>query len=83
MVSFDTVDHAWMMRFLGHRIGDTRVLRLIRRWLTAGVVENGKKTEVRVGTLQGAVFSPLLANIDLHYVFDLWAHQWRGLSCPR
>lgn len=47
---FDTVDHAWMMRFLEHRIGDTRVLRLIRKWLTAGVVENGDKTEVRVGT---------------------------------
>ena len=75
---FDTVDHAWMMRFLRHRIGDTRVLRLIRRWLTAGVVENGKKTEVRVGTPQGAVISPLLANIYLHYVFDLWTHQWRG-----
>ncbi|MEN9543677.1 MAG: hypothetical protein RLZZ598_510 [Pseudomonadota bacterium] len=75
---FDTVDHAWMMRFLGHRIGDTRVLRLIRGWLTAGVVENGKKTEVWVGTPQGAVISPLLANIYLHYVFDLWAHQWRG-----
>lgn len=75
---FDTVDHAWMMRFLEHRIGDTRVLRLIRRWLTAGVVENGKKTEVRVGTPQGAVISPLLANIYLHYVFDLWANQWRG-----
>ena len=75
---FDTVDHAWMMRFLGHRIGDTRVLRLIRKWLTAGVVENGQKTDVRVGTPQGAVISPLLANIYLHYVFDLWAHQWRG-----
>ena len=75
---FDTVDHAWMMRFLGHRIGDTRVLRLIRRWLTAGVVENGKKTEVLVGAPQGAVISPLLANVYLHYVFDLWTHQWRG-----
>jgi group II intron reverse transcriptase/maturase len=75
---FDTVDHAWMMRFLEHRIGDTRVLRLIRKWLTAGVVENGQKTDVRVGTPQGAVISPLLANIYLHYVFDLWTHQWRG-----
>ena len=75
---FDTVDHAWMLRFLGHRIGDTRVLRLIRKWLTAGVIENGKKTDVRVGTPQGAVISPLLANIYLHYVFDLWTHQWRG-----
>lgn len=75
---FDTVDHAWMMRFLEHRIGDTRVLRLIRKWLTAGVVENGNRTDVRVGTPQGAVISPLLANIYLHYVFDLWAHRWRG-----
>jgi len=75
---FDTVDHAWMMRFLEHRIGDMRVLRLIRKWLTAGVVENGQKTDVRVGTPQGAVISPLLANIYLHYVFDLWTHQWRG-----
>jgi group II intron reverse transcriptase/maturase len=74
---FDTVDHAWMMRFLEHRIGDTRVLRLIRKWLTAGVVENGEQIEVRVGTPQGAVISPLLANIYLHYVFDLWTHQWR------
>lgn len=75
---FDTVDHGWMMRFLEHRIGDTRVLRLIRKWLTAGVVEDGQKTDVRVGTPQGAVISPLLANIYLHYVFDLWTHQWRG-----
>ncbi len=59
---FDTVDHAWMMRFLGHRIGDTRVLRLIRKWLTAGVVENGEKTDVWVGTPQGAVISSALQN---------------------
>jgi RNA-directed DNA polymerase len=75
---FDTVDHAWMLRFLEHRIGDTRDLRLIRKWLTAGVIEHGHKTDVRVGTPQGAVISPLLANIYLHYVFDLWVHQWRG-----
>jgi group II intron reverse transcriptase/maturase len=74
---FDTVDHAWMLRFLEHRIADRRVLRLIRKWLTAGVVEQGKKTEVQVGTPQGAVISPLLANIYLHYVFDLWAQRWR------
>ena len=74
---FDTVDRAWMMRLLEHRIGDSRVLRLIRKWLTAGVVEHGRKTEVRVGTPQGAVISPLLANIYLHYVFDLWANRWR------
>lgn len=75
---FDTVEHGWMMRFVEHRIGDRRVLRLIRKWLTAGVVENGQKIDVRVGTPQGAVISPLLANIYLHYVFDLWTHQWRG-----
>jgi group II intron reverse transcriptase/maturase len=74
---FDTVDHAWMLRFLEHRIADRRVLRLIRKWLTAGVVEKGKKTDMQVGTPQGAVISPLLANIYLHYVFDLWAQRWR------
>ena len=71
---FDTVDHAWMMRFLEQRIGDTRVLRLIRKWLTAGVVENGKKTNVCVGTPQGAVITPLLANIYFSWVHPhLWA----------
>jgi RNA-directed DNA polymerase len=74
---FDTVDHDWLMRFLAHRIADRRMLRLIRKWLTAGVVEDGQKVEVRVGTPQGAVISPLLANIYLHYVFDLWVHRWR------
>jgi len=74
---FDTVDHGWMKRFLEHRIADRRMLRLITRWLTAGVVENGKQTEVLVGTPQGAVISPLLANIYLHYVYDLWLQRWR------
>ena len=74
---FDTVDHDWMLRFLEHRIGDKRVLRLIRKWLTAGVVEDGYKTAALVGTPQGAVISPLLANIYLHYVFDLWVQRWR------
>jgi group II intron reverse transcriptase/maturase len=74
---FDTIDHGWMMRFLEHRIADRRVLRLIRKWLTAGVVEAGRVTVSRVGTPQGAVISPLLANIYLHYVYDLWTHQWR------
>ncbi len=74
---FDTVDHDWMLRFLEHRIADRRVLRLIRKWLTAGVVEDGKRTDVKVGTPQGAVISPLLANIYLHYVFDLWMQRWR------
>ena len=75
---FDSVDHAWLMRFVAHRIADKRVLRLLRKWLTAGVVEDGQQTTVRVGTPQGAVISPLLANIYLHYVYDLWVHQWRG-----
>jgi group II intron reverse transcriptase/maturase len=74
---FDTVDHGWMMRFLEHRIADRRMLRIIRKWLTAGVVEEGCRTEVRVGTPQGAVISPLLANIYLHYVYDLWLQCWR------
>jgi group II intron reverse transcriptase/maturase len=74
---FDTVDHAWMLRFLEHRIGDRRVLRLIRKWLTAGVVDQGVTIDVRVGTPQGAVISPLLANIYLHYVMDLWLQRWR------
>ena len=66
-----------MMRFLEHRIGDRRVLRLIAKWLKAGVMEEGALTESTEGTPQGAVISPLLANIYLHYVYDLWADQWR------
>ncbi|HET6618702.1 MAG TPA: group II intron reverse transcriptase/maturase [Dongiaceae bacterium] len=75
---FDTVDHAWLIRFVEHRIGDQRVIRLIRKWLKVGVMEDGKVTPGEVGTPQGAVISPLLANIYLHYAFDLWAHQWRS-----
>jgi group II intron reverse transcriptase/maturase len=75
---FDTVSHEWLIRFVEHRIGDRRVLRLIRKWLKAGVMEeDGKVTPTEIGTPQGAVISPLLANIYLHYVFDLWAQQWR------
>ncbi|MBE7158319.1 MAG: group II intron reverse transcriptase/maturase [Rhodospirillales bacterium] len=74
---FDTIDHAWMMRFLEHRIADRRLLRLIRKWLTAGAIEDGRRTLTQVGTPQGAVISPLLGNIYLHYVFDLWTHRWR------
>lgn len=74
---FDTVSHEWLIRFLEHRIGDTRIIRLIRKWLRAGVMEDGKVTATEVGTPQGAVVSPLLANIYLHYVFDLWADRWR------
>jgi group II intron reverse transcriptase/maturase len=75
---FDTVDHAWLIRFVEHRIGDQRVIRLLRKWLKVGVMEDGEITPGEVGTPQGAVISPLLANIYLHYVFDLWAHQWRS-----
>jgi group II intron reverse transcriptase/maturase len=74
---FDTIDHGWMMRFLEHRVADRRILRLIRKWLNAGTNENGVRTAAQVGTPQGAVISPLLANVYLHYVFDLWTHRWR------
>jgi RNA-directed DNA polymerase len=74
---FDTVGHEWMQTFLEHRIGDKRVVRLILKWLTAGVMENGEWTESESGTPQGATISPLLANIYLHYAFDQWAHRWR------
>jgi group II intron reverse transcriptase/maturase len=76
-VSFDAVSHEWLIRFLKHRIGDPRVIRLISKWLKAGVMEDGVVTPTDVGTPQGAVASPLLANIYLHYVFDLWANRWR------
>jgi RNA-directed DNA polymerase len=74
---FDRISHEWMIRFLEHRIGDPRLLRLIRKWLKAGVLEEGMVTQAATGTPQGAVISPLLANVYLHYVFDLWAHRWR------
>jgi RNA-directed DNA polymerase len=74
---FDNMDHEWTMKFVEHRIADPRVLRLIRKWLKAGVSEDGEWSETKVGTPQGAVISPLLANAYLHYVFDLWAEVWR------
>ena len=75
---FTSLDHRWLVRFLEHRIADKRVLRLIQKWLSAGVIENGAWTACDEGTPQGASVSPLLANVYLHYVFDQWAHQWRG-----
>ena len=75
---FDNIDHEWMVKFLQHRIGDTRLLRLIQKWLRAGVSEDGQGSETKVGTPQGAVISPLLANVYLHYVFDLWVEAWRN-----
>ena len=74
---FDTVDQTWLLRFVEHRIGDPRIIRLIRKWLTAGVLEDGIVQVSDRGTGQGSVISPLLANIYLHYVFDLWAERWR------
>jgi group II intron reverse transcriptase/maturase len=74
---FSGLDHGWLMRFLEHRVSDRRVLRLIQKWLRAGVVEDGAWSATEGGTAQGASASPLLANVYLHYVFDLWAHQWR------
>jgi group II intron reverse transcriptase/maturase len=74
---FDTLSHEWLVKFVEHRIADRRVLRLIQKWLSAGVLEDGERTRTEVGTVQGGSISPLLANIYLHYVLDLWVHQWR------
>ncbi len=74
---FDTIDHGWLVQFVEHRIADQRVVRLIQKWLNAGVMEEGKLTHPEVGTPQGGSVSPLLANVYLHYVLDLWAQQWR------
>ena len=74
---FDTVDQDWLIRFVEHRIGDPRIIRLIRKWLKAGVLEDGIVSVGEQGTAQGAVISPLLANIYLHYALDLWAERYR------
>jgi group II intron reverse transcriptase/maturase len=75
---FSKLDHLWLEKFLEHRIADKRVLRLIQKWLNAGAIENETWTACDEGTPQGASISTLLANVYLHYVFDLWVHQWRG-----
>ena len=75
--SSSSVSWEWLVRFLEHRIADRRLVRLIGKWLKAGVLEDGRLLEVERGTPQGAVISPVLANIYLHYVYDLWVHQWR------
>jgi len=74
---FDNLSHEWMVKFIEHRIADRRILRLIQKWMMAGVSEEGKWSKSEVGTPQGAVASPLLANIYLHYAFDLWVKHWR------
>jgi group II intron reverse transcriptase/maturase len=75
--SFDSVSQEWLVRFLEHRIGDKRILRLVQKWLRAGVLEDGRIEVPGRGTGQGAAISPLLANVYLHYVLDLWADRWR------
>jgi RNA-directed DNA polymerase len=75
---FDSLSHEWMLKFVEHRVADPRILRLIRKWLQAGVSQGGQWSRTTVGTPQGAVVSPLLANVFLHYVLDLWVQQWRG-----
>lgn len=74
---FDGMDHKWVVKFVEHRIADPRMIRLIRKWLRAGVSENGQWSKTNVGTAQGSVISPILANIYLHYVLDLWVNKWR------
>ena len=75
---FGTLSHEWLIKFIEHRIADRRVVRLIQKWLNAGVLEDGRRTRSEVGTVQGGSVSPLLANVYLHYVFDLWIQQWRS-----
>jgi RNA-directed DNA polymerase len=75
---FDTIEHDWLIKFIEHRVADARVVRLIKKWLHAGVLEEGRLTHSELGTVQGGSISPLLANIYLHYAFDLWVEQWRG-----
>jgi len=74
---FDNLDKSWMIQFMEHRVADPRILRLIRKWLKAGVMEAGQWSEPQTGTPQGSVVSPLLANVYLHYSFDLWVNVWR------
>ncbi len=74
---FDNMNHEWTMKFIEHRVADRRILRLIQKWLKAGVSEDGQWSETKLGTPQGAVVSPLLANVYLHHVFDLWVEAWR------
>ena len=74
---FDSMSHDWLIRFVEHRIGDPRMIRLIRKWLKAGVMDGVEWTSSETGSPQGSVVSPTLANIYLHYTFDLWADQWR------
>ena len=77
---FDTLEHGWLVKFIEHRVADRRVVRLIQKWLKVAVLEDGKHIDSDIGTVQGGSISPLLANIYLHYVFDLWVQQWRRVK---
>ena len=74
---FDNLDKSWLIKFVEHRVADPRILRLIQKWLNAGVMEEGEWSDTKTGSPQGSVISPLLANIYLHYAFDLWVNVWR------
>jgi retron-type reverse transcriptase len=74
---FDNLDQSWLIKFVEHRVTDPRILRLIQKWLHAGVMEEGEGSNTKTGSPQGSVISPLLANIYLHYAFDLWVDVWR------
>jgi len=78
---FDAIDHDWLIQFLEHRIGDRRILRLIRKWLHAGIIEDGVRSKSLSGSPQGSVISPLLSNVYLYYVLDLWIEWWRKACC--
>jgi RNA-directed DNA polymerase len=80
---YDTLDHGWLVRFVEHRVADRRVVRLIQKWLKAGVLEEGKRVQSEIGTVQGGSISPLLSNIYLHYVLDLWVQRWRRKQARR
>src|SRR5262249_56158725 len=79
---FDSVGHEWIVKFVEHRIADRRIVRLIQKWLAAGVLEDGTWTPSETGTVQGGSISPLLGNLYLHYVFDLWIQRSRPTSPP-
>ena len=81
VIPFDKVDHEWMMKFLGHRIGDRRALQMVHRFLKAGVIEEGQWQATAEGTPQGGVISPLLANLYLHYALDLWFEKVFRRTC--
>jgi group II intron reverse transcriptase/maturase len=78
---FDEIDRNWLIKFFEHRIGDKRIIRLIQKWLAAGIIEDTEWSDTGKGTPQGSVISPILANVFLHYVFDLWINQWRKRHC--